>query len=80
MFSVINIAAPPSINLLGEIIVFPSTIFSSSYYLLSLGLMGFLAALYSIYLYTASQHGGNPKYIKPFLALKPTALSLLFLH
>jgi len=80
MFSVINMAAPPSINLLGEIMIFSSTIFSSSYYLLSLGLMRFLAALYSIYLYTASQHGGNPKYIKPFLALKPTALSLFFLH
>nr|YP_010644145.1 NADH dehydrogenase subunit 4 [Potamopyrgus estuarinus]WBV76831.1 NADH dehydrogenase subunit 4 [Potamopyrgus estuarinus] len=80
MFSVINMAAPPSINLLGEIMIFPSTIFSSSYYLLSLGLMSFLAALYSMYLYTASQHGGNPKYMKPFLALKPTALSLLFLH
>jgi len=80
LFSVINIAAPPSINLLGEIIIFPATIFSSSYYLYSLAIIRFLAALYSIYLYTTTQHGGNPKYIKPFIRVRPLNYSLLFLH
>jgi NADH-ubiquinone oxidoreductase chain 4 len=80
IFCVINIAAPPSINLLGEIIIFPSLIFSSKYFLLPLGLISFLAALYSIYLYTASQHGGSPKYIKPFSTLKNTRFSLMLLH
>nr|YP_010890368.1 NADH dehydrogenase subunit 4 [Stenothyra glabra]USN91686.1 NADH dehydrogenase subunit 4 [Stenothyra glabra] len=80
LFAVINMAAPPSINLLGEIMIFPSVIFSSSYFILSLGLMSFLAALYSMYLYTASQHGGSPKYIKPFSQLNSTVFTLLFLH
>lgn len=80
IFCAINIAAPPSINLLGEIIIFPSVIFSSKYFLLPLGLISFLAALYSMYLYTASQHGGSPKYIKPFSTLKNTRFSLILLH
>nr|AXA45382.1 NADH dehydrogenase subunit 4 [Inquisitor sp. MNHN IM 2013-18505] len=80
LFCVMNMAAPPSINLLGEIMIFPSTIFSSSYYLISLGLMSFLAALYSMYLYTATQHGGSPKFIKPFNQLKAPSFTLFFLH
>nr|ADU77481.1 NADH dehydrogenase subunit 4 [Babylonia lani] len=80
LFCVMNMAAPPSINLLGEIFIFPSTIFSSKYYLIPLGLMSFLAALYSMYLYTSIQHGGSPKFIKPFAQFKPTGFTLFFLH
>jgi len=80
LFSVINMAAPPSINLLGEIMIFPTTIFFSMYSLLPLGLISFLAALYSIYLYTCSQHGGAPKYVKPFNGFTTSGYSLFFLH
>lgn len=80
IFCVINIAAPPSINLLGEIIIFPSTIFRSSYFLVSLGLIRFLAALYSIYLFTSIQHGGSPKFIKPFNDFKIPGFTIFFLH
>nr|QFG38951.1 NADH dehydrogenase subunit 4 [Cominella virgata brookesi] len=80
LFCIMNMAAPPSINLLGEIMIFPSTIFSSKYYLISLGLMSFLAALYSMYLYTSTQHGGSPKFIKPFNDFKPSGYMLFFLH
>nr|QGZ08685.1 NADH dehydrogenase subunit 4 [Euspira gilva] len=80
LFSIMNMAAPPSINLLGEIMIFPSILFTSSYYTLSLGLMSFLAALYSMYLFTCSQHGGSPKYMKPFSNFSTLGFSLLFLH
>ena len=80
LFSVINMAAPPSINLLGEIIIFPATIFFSMYCLLPLGLISFLAALYRIYLYTCSQHGGGPKYVKPFNGFTTLGYSLLLFH
>ena len=73
-------AAPPSINLLGEIMIFPATIFLSMYCLLPLGLISFLAALYRMYLYTSTQHGGGPKYIKPFNGFTPLGYSLLLLH
>nr|YP_010936452.1 NADH dehydrogenase subunit 4 [Mancinella echinata]WKW54905.1 NADH dehydrogenase subunit 4 [Mancinella echinata] len=79
-FCIMNMAAPPSINLLGEILIFPSVIFSSTYYFIPLGLMSFLAALYSMYLFTSVQHGGSPKFMKPFSQFKPTGFLLLFLH
>nr|YP_009503286.1 NADH dehydrogenase subunit 4 [Bathytoma punicea]AXA45200.1 NADH dehydrogenase subunit 4 [Bathytoma punicea] len=80
LFCIMNMAAPPSINLLGEIMIFPSTIFSSSYYLIPLGFMSFLAALYSMYLFTAIHHGGNPKFTKPFNQIKAPGFSLFLLH
>nr|ANS72695.1 NADH dehydrogenase subunit 4 [Neptunea arthritica] len=80
LFCIMNMAAPPSINLLGEIMIFPSTIFSSKYYLISLGLMSFLAALYSMYLYSSIQHGGSPKFLKPFNDFKASGFMLFALH
>nr|APH08727.1 NADH dehydrogenase subunit 4 [Tomopleura sp. JEU-2016] len=80
LFCIMNMAAPPSINLLGEIMIFPSTIFSSIYFLIPLGFMSFLAALYSMYLFTAIHHGGNPKFTSPFNQIKTSSFSLLFLH
>nr|QHD26800.1 NADH dehydrogenase subunit 4 [Murex trapa] len=80
LFCIMNMAAPPSINLLGEIMIFPATIFSSGFFLVPLGLMSFLAALYSMYLFTAIQHGGSPKFVKPFSQFKTTGFLLFFLH
>nr|APH08675.1 NADH dehydrogenase subunit 4 [Lilliconus sagei] len=80
LFSIINMAAPPSINLLGEIMIFPATIFSSFYFLIPLGFMGFLAALYSMYLFTTIHHGSSPKFIKPFNQIKSANFLLLILH
>ena len=80
LFAVINMAAPPSINLLGEIMIFPATIFFSFYCLIPLAFMSFLTALYSMYLFTCSQHGGGPKYLKPFSSFSSLGYLLLSLH
>nr|ANH79461.1 NADH dehydrogenase subunit 4 [Conus textile] len=80
LFCIINMAAPPSINLLGEIMIFPAVIFSSSYCLLPLAFMSFFSALYSMYLFTTIHHGGSPKFIKPFIMTKSPNFLLLFLH
>nr|QXP99766.1 NADH dehydrogenase subunit 4 [Melanoides tuberculata] len=80
LFCILNMAAPPSINLLGEIMIFSSVIFSSKYFIFPLAMMSFLAALYSMYLFTCSQHGAAPKFMKPFGQINPTSLSLLLLH
>ena len=80
LFCAINIAAPPRINLLGEIIVFPSIIFKSYFFIIPLGIISFLAAVYRIYLYTSTQHRGNPKYINPSSTLKTAPFLLLLLH
>nr|AIZ68600.1 NADH dehydrogenase subunit 4 [Provanna sp. JWQ-2014] len=80
LFCAMNMAAPPSINLLGEIFIFPATLFSSSFYFFPLGMMSFLAALYSMYLFACSQHGSSPNYINPFANFKMPELTMLFLH
>nr|YP_010890219.1 NADH dehydrogenase subunit 4 [Conus virgo]WJJ70316.1 NADH dehydrogenase subunit 4 [Conus virgo] len=79
-FCIINMAAPPSINLLGEIMIFPAVIFSSFYFLVPLAFMSFLSALYSMYLFTTIHHGGSPKFIKPFGLVKSPSFLVLFLH
>ena len=80
LFCVLNIAAPPRINLLGEIIIFPAVIFSSKFFIIPLGFIRFLSAVYSIYLYTSSQHGGSPKFLSPFNQVKRRNHTLLLLH
>nr|YP_010580823.1 NADH dehydrogenase subunit 4 [Coralliophila richardi]UZT26956.1 NADH dehydrogenase subunit 4 [Coralliophila richardi] len=80
LFCAMNMAAPPSINLLGEILAYPAAMFSSYYFLGPLGLMSFLAAVYSMYLYTTTQHGGSPAFLSPVTGFKAPALTLLLLH
>jgi len=60
--------------------IFPSLMFNSMFLILPLGMISFLSALYSIYLYTCTQHGAAPKYEKPFIGLRGQSLILLVLH
>nr|YP_010577071.1 NADH dehydrogenase subunit 4 [Tristichotrochus unicus]UZN92189.1 NADH dehydrogenase subunit 4 [Tristichotrochus unicus] len=80
LFCVVNMAAPPSINLLSEILVFPSVMFYSVWLLVPVAMMSFLAAVYSLFLYVSTQHGGFSKFIYPFVGMKSSAFLLLFLH
>ncbi len=57
IFCAINMSAPPSLNLLGEIIVFPSALFFCRFTMIPIGLITFLAAVYNIYLYSSINHG-----------------------
>nr|YP_009485638.1 NADH dehydrogenase subunit 4 [Tapeinus singularis]AVZ00774.1 NADH dehydrogenase subunit 4 [Tapeinus singularis] len=52
-----NMASPPSLNLLGEVMLINSVMSWSSYSFLFLGLSSFLSCCYSIYLYSYVQHG-----------------------
>nr|QNH69911.1 NADH dehydrogenase subunit 4 [Osmylus atomatus] len=52
-----NMAAPPSLNLLGEISLLNSIISWSWVSMLMLMLLSFFSAAYSLYLYSYSQHG-----------------------
>nr|APL97243.1 NADH dehydrogenase subunit 4 [Garjajewia cabanisii] len=53
----VNMAAPPSLNLLGEIFLISTLMSWSSYMLGVVGLMSFFSAGYSLYLFSLSQHG-----------------------
>nr|UFR82911.1 NADH dehydrogenase subunit 4 [Protaetia speciosa jousselini] len=57
LFSCCNMAAPPSLNLLGEIMLINSLVSWSSTLMLFLMLISFFSAAYSLYLYSYSQHG-----------------------
>nr|UFZ13250.1 NADH dehydrogenase subunit 4 [Platychauliodes sp.] len=75
-----NMAAPPSLNLLGEISLINSIISWSFYSMLLLMFISFFGAVYSLYLYSYSQHGkifsGSYSFFSGFVR----EFLLLFLH
>nr|YP_008815291.1 NADH dehydrogenase subunit 4 [Oncocephalus breviscutum]AGO28008.1 NADH dehydrogenase subunit 4 [Oncocephalus breviscutum] len=52
-----NMASPPSLNLLGEVMLINSVVSWGTMTLVFLGLSSFLSCCYSIYLYSYVQHG-----------------------
>nr|UVV34754.1 NADH dehydrogenase subunit 4 [Chalcophora japonica]WCO87674.1 NADH dehydrogenase subunit 4 [Chalcophora japonica] len=52
-----NMAAPPSLNLLGEIMLINSLVSWSWFCMLGISLMSFFSAAYSLFLFSFSQHG-----------------------
>nr|URX54534.1 NADH dehydrogenase subunit 4 [Incisitermes snyderi] len=57
MLSACNMAAPPSLNLLGEISLLNSLVSWSWISMLSLVFLSFFSAAYTLYLFSYSQHG-----------------------
>ncbi|BFM98437.1 NADH dehydrogenase subunit 4 (mitochondrion) [Sergentomyia squamirostris] len=57
MLSAMNMAAPPSLNLLSEISLLNSIVMWSTMSMLMLFFISFLGAAYTLYLYAYSQHG-----------------------
>nr|YP_009480275.1 NADH dehydrogenase subunit 4 [Navis striatus]AIZ58460.1 NADH dehydrogenase subunit 4 [Navis striatus]AIZ58473.1 NADH dehydrogenase subunit 4 [Navis striatus]QLD97032.1 NADH dehydrogenase subunit 4 [Navis striatus]QLD97045.1 NADH dehydrogenase subunit 4 [Navis striatus] len=56
-FCVINMAAPPSMNLLGEILLMGSMLKYSFFLLFPLCFISFFSASFSLYMYSYTQHG-----------------------
>jgi len=79
-FCVINIAAPPSMNLLGELLVIPRIIINNLFLFIPFIFMRFLAAVFRLFLYTVIQHGGSPKTLFPFSNFNSLGCLTLFLH
>nr|ALO77004.1 NADH deshydrogenase subunit 4 [Psilothrix sp. PSI01] len=52
-----NMAAPPSLNLMGEIMLINSLVSWSMIMMIFLSLMSFFSAVYSLYLFSFTQHG-----------------------
>jgi NADH-ubiquinone oxidoreductase chain 4 len=57
LFCSINIAVPPSYNLVGELILLPSLYIYSIVLIIIIGLVIFFRATYNIFLYTQINHG-----------------------
>nr|ARH54385.1 NADH dehydrogenase subunit 4 [Gastrallus laevigatus] len=57
LFCSSNMAAPPSLNLLSELILINSIVGWSSFTMLFLAILSFMSAAYSLFLYSFTQHG-----------------------
>nr|ANG08430.1 NADH dehydrogenase subunit 4 [Hycleus chodschenticus] len=75
-----NMAAPPSFNLMGEIMLIISLVFHDSLNMLTLMLLSFFGAAYSLYLYSFTQHGKVYSGLFSFSAGNSREYLLLLLH
>nr|UFZ13107.1 NADH dehydrogenase subunit 4 [Protohermes spectabilis] len=75
-----NMAAPPSLNLLGEISLLNSVVGWSLMSMIMLMLMSFFSAVYSLFLYSFSQHGKIYSAIYSCSSGYMREYLLLFLH
>nr|YP_010693290.1 NADH dehydrogenase subunit 4 [Bactrocera tuberculata]WCB99121.1 NADH dehydrogenase subunit 4 [Bactrocera tuberculata] len=80
LLSACNMAAPPSLNLLGEISLLNSIVSWSWVTMISLSLLSFFSAAYTLYLYAYSQHGKVFSGVYSFSGGKIREFFLLFLH
>ena len=80
IFSVINMACPPSINLLGEIMLLSSILSVSFSMSLLIGISRFIAACYSLYLYTCIHHGQYRSFINCIVSLNLRNITIMILH
>jgi NADH-ubiquinone oxidoreductase chain 4 len=75
-----NIAAPPSLNLLGEIILINSILSFRKFNILFLIMISFFGAVYSLFLYSYSQHGSLYSGMYSFFPCSFREYLLLVLH
>nr|WGL40339.1 NADH dehydrogenase subunit 4 [Tomicus piniperda] len=75
-----NMAAPPSLNLLGEILLINSLIFFNKYLMLILFFLTIYSAVYSLFLYSYTQHGKFYSGIYSYSMVTSREFLLLFLH
>nr|YP_010954766.1 NADH dehydrogenase subunit 4 [Falcicornis taibaishanensis]WMW30151.1 NADH dehydrogenase subunit 4 [Falcicornis taibaishanensis] len=75
-----NMAAPPSLNLLGEIMLINSLVSWSFFCMIFMSLISFFSAAYSLFLYAYSQHGKMFSGLYSFSLGSVREYLLLFLH
>nr|YP_010730265.1 NADH dehydrogenase subunit 4 [Ceromasia rubrifrons]WEG23080.1 NADH dehydrogenase subunit 4 [Ceromasia rubrifrons] len=80
LLSSANMAAPPTLNLLGEISLINSIISWSWISMLTLSCLSFFSAAYMLYLYSYSQHGKIFEGVYSFSGGSIREFLLLFLH
>jgi len=75
-----NMAAPPTINLLSEVVLITSILYTSKITAIILALIRFYSVAYSLYIYSSINHG-HPNIVSlPKVILKPKDISLIILH
>lgn len=80
LFTARNMATPPSINLISEIMLITSILKISTYSLILLGLTRFFTAAYSLYIYTSIHHGPLMPVSNPLPQFKLKDVTLITIH
>nr|YP_010385025.1 NADH dehydrogenase subunit 4 [Hapalocarcinus marsupialis]UPL65034.1 NADH dehydrogenase subunit 4 [Hapalocarcinus marsupialis] len=80
LLSIGNMAAPPSLNLFGEISLIISLVSWSKYTMFGLAFLSFFSACYTLYMYSLSQHGVIFKGLYSCSSGKVNEYLVLFLH
>nr|YP_010614736.1 NADH dehydrogenase subunit 4 [Dexia fulvifera]WAS35311.1 NADH dehydrogenase subunit 4 [Dexia fulvifera] len=80
LLSSCNMAAPPSLNLLGEVALINSIVSWCWISMLMLSFLSFFSAAYTLYLYSYSQHGNFFSGVYSFSGGLVREFLLLFLH
>nr|YP_009326948.1 NADH dehydrogenase subunit 4 [Somanniathelphusa boyangensis]ANK36784.1 NADH dehydrogenase subunit 4 [Somanniathelphusa boyangensis] len=80
MLSISNMAAPPSLNLVGEISLIISMISWSKLSMIGISLISFFSAAYTLYMYSLSQHGIFFSSLYSCCSGKVREYLVLFLH
>lgn len=80
IFTARNIAAPPSINLMREIILITSILKMSTTSIIVLGITRFFTAAYSLYIYTSIHHGSLIPMSNILPQIKTKDLTLITMH
>nr|WGL40326.1 NADH dehydrogenase subunit 4 [Tomicus brevipilosus] len=75
-----NMAAPPSLNLLGEILLINALIFYNKYLMMILFFLAIYSAVYSLFLYSYTQHGKFYSGIYSYNMVSSREFLLLMLH
>nr|YP_010254858.1 NADH dehydrogenase subunit 4 [Lissorhoptrus oryzophilus]QUA05797.1 NADH dehydrogenase subunit 4 [Lissorhoptrus oryzophilus] len=75
-----NMAAPPSLNLIGEVLLINSLIFYSKLFIFILVFLCFFSAVYSLFLYSYIQHGKIYLGMYFYKCINYREFLLLFLH
>nr|QVT15622.1 NADH dehydrogenase subunit 4 [Simocephalus sibiricus] len=80
LFSISNMAAPPTPSLAGEIYIFVSSLSWFGVSALLVGLLSFLAGAYNLYLFVGTQHGNKMSSMSVFLDASLREHLTLVLH
>nr|YP_011008843.1 NADH dehydrogenase subunit 4 [Oligobrachia dogieli]WPV72833.1 NADH dehydrogenase subunit 4 [Oligobrachia dogieli] len=80
ILNAMNMAAPPSLNLLSEIMLFSSISSLSLFLMIPLALISFLGTLYSLFIYTSSQHGNMYNSLNFLNSASSISFLSIFLH
>nr|BDQ43677.1 NADH dehydrogenase subunit 4 [Metaphire tosaensis] len=80
MFTASNMAAPPTINLLSEVMLITSIMSTTTWSIIMLGMVSFFTAVYSLYMYTSMNHGTSTTMTNSLMNVKSKDFSLMLMH